>query len=78
MDIDFETFKKIFSNNNKEISRIVFTNNIDNIDSKQISNVLLPIQESSLDEKESEIKIESEENIFNIKFECIDINPFVD
>ena len=34
MDTDFETFKKILSNNNKEISRIVFTNNIDNKDKR--------------------------------------------
>jgi hypothetical protein len=47
---------------------------------KELFEYLLNLQEKILakdHQLESEL-IESEENIFNIKFECIDINPFVD
>ena len=47
---------------------------------KELFEYLLNLQEKILakdHQLESEL-IESEENIFNIKFECIDINPFID
>ena len=47
---------------------------------KELFDYMISLQEKMLAKDyqiESEL-IESEENIFNIKFECIDINPFLD
>jgi len=47
---------------------------------KELFDYMISLQEKMLAKDyqiESEL-IESEENIINIKFECIDINPFLD